>query len=80
LGVVTDRCDAVSGLIGRWHAGTLPDVDRSGFEQHLLCCPPCLRQHDKAALALAALPAASSPVPPTRFLDELRALLPKARV
>ena len=55
MSLVNDRCDVVSALIGRWHAGTMDDVDRSGFEQHLLCCPPCLQQNDKAALGLAAL-------------------------
>lgn len=57
----------------------MPDDDRTGFEQHLLCCPPCLQQHDKATRAMAALPAAA-PSAPTQFLDVLRALLPKAQV
>lgn len=75
---IEDRCDVVSGLIGRWHAGTLRDADRTDFEQHLLCCPPCLAQHDKATLALAALPHAAAATAPAAFLDELLAVLRKA--
>ena len=76
MSLANDRCDVVSALIGRWHAGTMNEADRSGFEQHLLCCPPCLRQNDKAALGLAALHEAATGSPPDGLVEDLRVLLP----
>ncbi len=77
--LANDRCDVVSALIGRWHAGTMRDADRSGFEQHLLCCPPCLQQNDKAALGLAALRGAATESPPGQLFEDLHVLLPKSK-
>jgi hypothetical protein len=49
------RCKVVSTLAGSWHADTLRAPDRDTYEQHLLFCPPCLVQNDKAGLAFGAL-------------------------
>jgi hypothetical protein len=62
MNAARDRCDVVSGLVASWQAGTMRDVDRNAYEQHLLYCPPCLIQNDKARLALTAL--RSAPVTP----------------
>lgn len=65
------RCDVLSGLIGQWHAGTLRDADRDAYEQHLLFCPPCLVQNDKARLSFAALSAAATEPPPEDLVHRL---------
>lgn len=56
-------CQVVFGLLGRWHDGDMAERDRDAYEQHLLFCPPCLRQNDKMRLALAALESVFSAVP-----------------
>jgi hypothetical protein len=56
-------CDVVFGLIGRWMDGEMTERDRDAYEQHLLFCPPCLAQNDKARLALAALREATTAAP-----------------
>jgi len=61
------------GLIGRWQKGLLSDVHRDSFEQHLLVCPPCLAQNDKARLAFAALTAARAKSPPEDLVRRLAA-------
>jgi len=68
---VGPACDVVSGLISRWHAGSIRDTDREPYEEHLLCCPPCLAQNDKARAALAAL----QDVPTTPAAEDLTARL-----
>lgn len=68
---VDSRCDVVSSLISSWHDGSMRDADRSGYEQHLLFCPPCLAQNDKARLALGALHSPPSASPPPELLDRL---------
>jgi Putative zinc-finger len=73
VNAVTARCDVVSGLIGRWLAGTMRDADRTAYEQHLLFCPPCLAQSDKARAALLALAGAPSDAPPGGLVDRLTA-------
>ncbi len=65
------RCDVLSGLIGQWHAGTLRDADRDAYEQHLLFCPPCLVQNDKARLSFTALSAAATQPPPEGLVHRL---------
>lgn len=65
------RCDVLSGLVGRWHAGTLRDADREAYEQHLLFCPPCLVQNDKARLGFAALSAVAAELPPEDLVQHL---------
>lgn len=77
------RCDWLSDLIEPWHAGTMREKDRNGYEQHLLCCPPCLAQNDKATLAFAALPSAGTAAQPpedlmTRLLTQLPVDAPEA--
>ena len=57
------RCSTVSGMITRWHAGSLGAAERDVYEQHLLFCPPCLAQSDKARLALDALAAPTGHAP-----------------
>jgi hypothetical protein len=49
------------------------DADRDAFEQHLLFCPPCMAQNDKAGLALAALTSAPTTPPPGDLVDRLAA-------
>jgi hypothetical protein len=71
MSAVNTRCEVISGLIGSWHTGTMRDVDRDAFEQHLLFCPPCLVQHDKARLAFAALAAAPRERPPAELVARL---------
>jgi hypothetical protein len=75
---VDARCDVLAGLVGSWHTGTMREVDRDAYEQHLLFCPPCLVQNDKARLAFAALPAAPNEPPPDdlvrRLADQLTEL------
>jgi hypothetical protein len=61
----------VSNLVIRWQTGELPEADRDAYEQHLLFCPPCLAQNDKARLALAALAAAAAGSPPAELLARL---------
>lgn len=65
------RCDVLSGLVGRWHMGSLRDVDLDAYEQHLLFCPPCLVQNDKARLGFAALSAAATEPPPEDLVHRL---------
>lgn len=71
MNAVDARCDVISGLLGRWHAGTLRAADRDAFEQHLLFCPPCLAQHDKARLAVAALVRAPGTAAPVALVERL---------
>lgn len=49
------NCQVIFGLLGRWRDGDMTARDRDAYEQHLIFCPPCLRQHEKMRLALAAL-------------------------
>ncbi|GAB3465820.1 anti-sigma factor family protein [Actinophytocola sediminis] len=67
----TVSCEIIVGLIGRWHDGALPPADGDAYEQHLLCCPPCLTLAENYRRALGALPtvANTSAVP-----ADLRAL------
>lgn len=51
----SQTCNVIVGLVGRWHKGRLSELHRNAYEQHLLFCPPCLVQHDKARLAFDAL-------------------------
>jgi hypothetical protein len=71
------RCDVISALVHRWHRGLLEDVDRDTYEQHLLLCPPCLLQNDKARLAFTALSAAATERPSfglsSRLFDQVAA-------
>ncbi|MFA1549449.1 zf-HC2 domain-containing protein [Actinomadura chokoriensis] len=61
-------CEVISGLLFRWQGGALPEADRDAYEQHLLFCPPCMAQNDKAHVALSALGA----VPAARPDEALR--------
>jgi hypothetical protein len=65
------RCDVISALVVRWQRAGLEDVERDAYEQHLLFCPPCLVQNDKARLAFAALPAAATERPPDDLVGRL---------
>jgi len=49
------NCSVIMGLLGRWHDGEMDEQDRDAYEQHLLFCPPCLLQNDKARRVLGAL-------------------------
>jgi hypothetical protein len=71
MSTVRDRCDVVSALIAKWHTGAMRPKDRDSYEQHLLFCPPCLIQNDKARLALAALSTAASQPPPADLVRQL---------
>lgn len=62
-------------LMIRWLAGDLDERDGEVYEQHLLFCPPCLIQKDKARIALAALPTAATVSAPERLVDELTGLV-----
>ena len=64
-------CDTASRLVGSWRAGALTTAERDAYEQHLLVCPPCLRQNDKARLAFAALSTALDTSPPEDLLVRL---------
>ena len=64
-------CDTASRLVGSWRAGALATAERDAYEQHLLVCPPCLRQNDKASLASAALSKAADETPPDDLLVRL---------
>jgi hypothetical protein len=75
LNPASARCDAISGLVGRWQKGLLSDIHRHAYEQHLLFCPPCLVQNDKARLAFAALPAAATEPPPVDLVRRMAARL-----
>ena len=71
MDVSNTQCKMIVPLIVKWHTGAMRDVDRDGYEQHLLVCPPCLVQSDKAALALGALRAARKPQPEPDFMSQL---------
>jgi Putative zinc-finger len=64
-------CDVISGLMGRWRDGDLPERDSNAYEQHLLFCPPCLIRNDKARLALDALRGAATAAPGDDLRDRL---------
>lgn len=72
------RCDGLSHLVGSWHTGTMREADRNGYEQHLLFCPPCMVQNQKAGLAFAALRSAGPGGPAVHLVDRLTARLPAA--
>lgn len=72
---IDSRCNVVSGLIGRWHLGRLREVDLEAFEQHLLYCPPCLVQHDKARAALGVLRSVPDSTAPPRLVEDLRSMV-----
>jgi hypothetical protein len=72
---VDARCDALSTLVVRWHTGMMLERDHDAYEQHLLFCPPCLVQNDKARLSLAALPAGANEVPPEDLVARLERLV-----
>ena len=78
MSAVDARCSTVSGQVMRWHAGTLGVAERDVYEQHLLFCPPCLAQNDKARLALAALtdPAATTGTAPDDVVAGLESRWP----
>ena len=70
-------CDLVAGLMSRWWDGDMDDRDRDAYEQHLLFCPPCMVQNDKARVALTALArAAREPVPADLHRDLVALLRP----
>jgi hypothetical protein len=75
VNAVEARCDVVAGLVSRWHFGTMRAVDREAYEQHLLFCPPCLVQNDKARLSFAALADVPTVVPPQELVDGLTAMV-----
>jgi hypothetical protein len=68
-------CDLIAGLIGRWWDGGMDDRDRDAYEQHLLFCPPCMVQNDKARTALTALGRATLEPVPADLHRELLTLL-----
>lgn len=70
------RCDVVFGLIGRWLDGEMTERDADAYEQHLLFCPPCLAQNDKARLGLAALGDALAAAPDDELRRRLARLVP----
>jgi hypothetical protein len=51
------------------------EADRNSYEQHLLFCPPCLAQNDKARPSLAALAGAAATPPPEDLLGRLTAMV-----
>ena len=67
-------CDVIFGLVGRWHDGDMAARDRDAYEQHLLFCPPCLRQNDKLRLALTALGQIARSEPDQEIQSRLRTI------
>lgn len=47
------------------------ETDRDAYEQHLLFCPPCLAQNDKARIAFSALISAPTQPPPEPLVAHL---------
>lgn len=71
------NCQVIFGLLGRWHDGDMTARDRDAYEQHLLFCPPCLRQNDKMRVALAALNNAFNAVPSNEMRRNLTEIIGK---
>jgi hypothetical protein len=67
-------CRLVARLLPQWQQATLLAGENERYEQHLLLCPPCLGQHDKARAALRALRSAAATGPTDALVAELVAV------
>ncbi|MEU8340222.1 zf-HC2 domain-containing protein [Spirillospora sp. NPDC048832] len=72
-------CEVVSGLLFRWQAGALPEAERDAYEQHLLFCPPCMAQNDKAHAALSALGSVAAAMPDEALRRRLAGIVEHGR-
>lgn len=68
-------CNVIMELMGRWRDGDMDQFDRDAYEQHLLFCPPCLDQNNKARIALASLREAAVAAPPEELLRDITELV-----
>jgi hypothetical protein len=71
-------CQVLTGLRWQWFDHTLPEEDTEAYEEHLLFCPPCLVENDKARVALVALRDAAVPVPVESLVRRLAATTQQA--
>lgn len=55
MSAATLTCEMLTSLRWRWLDGGLSEDDTEAYEQHLLFCPPCLVETDKARASLTAL-------------------------
>ena len=71
-------CQVLAGLRWQWLAQALPEEDTEAYEEHLLFCPPCLVENDKARASLTALRHATEPVPAEPLVRRLVAAVEQA--
>lgn len=64
-------CDVIAKLTIRWICGRMPETDRVAYEEHLVCCPPCMLQMGKARIALTMLPEAADAEPSPALIENL---------